>query len=92
MSRLFIDVREPEEFSTGYVEGAVNVPPSDLLRGAPVLQGIPKDTELVVYCVSGSRSNAAIHVLSELGFTNIQNGINKDQVIKKYHAKLALLT
>lgn len=84
MSRLFIDVREPYEYERGHVDGAINVPPADLLAGAKVLANVPKDTELVLYCLSGARSNASMHYLKQQGFTNLVNGINKDQVTARY--------
>jgi phage shock protein E len=84
MARLFIDVREPFEFARGHVEGAINIPPAEIMRGAKALDGVDKDTELVLYCLSGSRSNAAMHYFKQLGFTNVVNGINKDQVRSKY--------
>ena len=86
MTRIFIDVREPEEYARGHYEGAINIPPAQLLRGAPELADVPKDTELVLYCVSGSRSNASMIYLQRLGYTNLINGINKDQVKAKYGA------
>ena len=84
MQRLFIDVREPHEFVTGHVEGAINIPPSELMAGAAALTDVPKDTELVVYCLSGSRSNASINILRSMGYTNLINGINKNHVQANY--------
>ncbi len=84
VKQLIIDVREPEEFSTGHVDGAINIPPASLLTGATQLNGVDKDTELIVYCLSGSRSNASIQILKQLGFTNLINGINADHVRKNY--------
>lgn len=84
MERIFIDVREPFEFTRDHVNGAINLPPADLVNGAKALDGVPKDTELVIYCLSGSRSNVSIHYLKQLGFTNLVNGINKDQIKSKY--------
>lgn len=84
MDRIIIDVREPLEYKLGHVKGAINIPPSKLMAGAEKLNDIPKDTELVLYCVSGSRSNASMHYLQDLGFTNLVNGINKQQVKAKY--------
>jgi len=84
MNRIFIDVREPDEYARGHVEGAMNIPPSALLAGASDLNDIPKDTELVLYCVSGSRSNVAANILRSLGYTNLVNGINMHQVQAKY--------
>lgn len=84
MQRIFIDVREPFEFATGHVKGAINIPPSKLMAGAKKLDGVPKDTELVLYCLSGSRSNVSINILKGMGYTNLVNGINKSQVKAKY--------
>ena len=84
MKRLFIDVREPSEFARGHVNGALNVPPVQIMQGAKALAGVSKDTELVLYCLSGSRSNASINMLRQFGFTNLVNGVNKDQVRAKY--------
>ena len=84
MSRMIIDVREPFEFAMSHVKGAVNIPPSQLMKGAKQLEGIPKDTELILYCRSGSRSNVAINILNNQGYTNLINGINEPQVKAKY--------
>lgn len=84
MGKMFIDVREPSEFAMGHVKGAVNIPPSMLMAGAKQLEGVPKDTELVLYCHSGSRSNVSINILRSMGYTNLVNGINKNQVSAKY--------
>jgi phage shock protein E len=84
MSRVFVDVREPQEFALGHVEGAINMPPAALMAGAKELADMPKDTELVLYCVSGSRSNVSKQMLERMGYTNVVNGINKDQVRAKY--------
>lgn len=85
MERLFIDVREPFEYAMGHVKGAINIPPSKLVAGNVKLDQIPKDTELVLYCLSGSRSNVAMNILRGMGYTNLVNGINKNQVKAKYN-------
>jgi phage shock protein E len=84
VDRIYIDVREPFEYERGHIEGAINLPPEALMSGAAVLKDIPKDTELVLYCVSGSRSNASISILQSMGYTNLINGINQDHVRAKY--------
>jgi phage shock protein E len=84
MSRIFVDVREPYEFQRDHVEGAINLPPAELMAGAPILKDVDKNTELVLYCLSGARSNASMHYLKQLGFTNLVNGINKDQIRARY--------
>jgi len=84
MNYTVIDVREPEEFREGHVDGALNIPPSALMAGASELGTVAKDSPIIVYCRTGSRSNVAKQILESLGYTNITNGINKDQVIAKY--------
>lgn len=79
MSKVIIDVREPHEFARGHVKGAINLPPSRLMDPS-ALSSIPKDAEIIVYCISGSRSAVTKNILQRLGYTNVSNGINKDHV------------
>jgi len=53
---LLVDVREPREFDTGHLEGAVNIPVTELERR---LREIPPQASPVFICRSGSRSLAA---------------------------------
>lgn len=84
MKYTVIDVREPEEFASGHVSNALNIPPTALMRGAPELANISKDANIIVYCRTGSRSNVAMHILNQLGYNNVVNGINKDHVAANY--------
>ena len=77
-------MREPHEYATGHVDGALNIPPQEIMAGSPQLANIPKDTELLLYCKTGNRSKVAMILLAQQGFTRLTNGINKDQVIAKY--------
>ncbi|HEY1063829.1 MAG TPA: rhodanese-like domain-containing protein [Candidatus Saccharimonadales bacterium] len=85
---IVIDVREADEYAEGHVEGALNITATDLMSGASQLAQTPKDSEIIVYCRSGSRSNVAMHLLRQQGFTNLTNGINKDQVMARYGDRL----
>lgn len=82
MSTIIVDVREPSEFARGHVQGAINIPPSQLMAGAPQLKDVPKETPIILYCLSGARSNSSMRFLQAMGYTNLTNGINKDQVEK----------
>lgn len=84
MDYVIVDVREPEEFARGHVKGAINMPPAEIMAGARQIQNFPKDTPLILYCMSGARSNAAMNILRGMGYTNLTNGINKDQVEAKF--------
>ena len=82
---LIIDTREPLEYNMGHVEGAINISPMKFMAGGvpAELADTPKDEEIILYCVSGSRSNVVGHILRQFGFTNITNGINQGQVERK---------
>jgi phage shock protein E len=84
MKPVIIDVREPEEYASGHVAGALNIPPSKLMGQFHELDEFSKDTEIIVYCRTGARSNVAMHILKDKGFTNITNGINAEQVNARY--------
>ena len=84
MGKLIIDVREPQEYASGHVAGAINLPPSKLMSNLAELSSIAKDTEIILYCRSGSRSNVAMQILKTKGYTNLINGINQDQVKARY--------
>lgn len=60
-----VDVRTPEEFQGGHLEGAVNVPVDELETRLSELG--PKENKLVVYCRSGMRSARAAEVLRKAG-------------------------
>ncbi|MCX6728961.1 MAG: rhodanese-like domain-containing protein [Candidatus Saccharibacteria bacterium] len=85
MERIIIDVREPFEYEMGHVKGAINIPLSKLMSGSKKLNGNSNDTEIILYCNSGSRSGMATNILKSMGYTNVINGINKNQVIAKYN-------
>lgn len=87
MNQMIIDVREPDEFVVGHATGAINLPPDKLMAGAHELCDIAKDTKLIVYCRTGSRSNVAMHILRQQGFVNVINGINKEHVMARYSTK-----
>lgn len=71
---LIVDVREPHEFATGHVPGAINIP-----RGILEFQiwkhvGFPANPELdrtvILQCQSGNRASLAAQSLADLGFTH----------------------
>ena len=64
-----VDVRTPEEFAAGHIEGAVNIPVQDLPARMDELGR--KDEPIVVYCRSGARSGSAKRTLESAGYTNV---------------------
>lgn len=69
-----VDVRTPEEFAAGHIEGALNVPLDRVGEGVPAIKGLRKDGTILVYCRSGRRSAAAKATLEQLGYTHIMDG------------------
>jgi rhodanese-related sulfurtransferase len=67
---LLLDVREPEEYLTGHVPGAENIPQADL---ATRLHELPRDRPLMVICQVGSRSLRAAQFLTQVGFSRVAN-------------------
>lgn len=69
MEHIF-DVRTKEEYESGAVKGATNMPVEEILAGGiPLLE---KDAEIGVYCRSGGRSAVAKEVFEKHGFTPLQ--------------------
>jgi rhodanese-related sulfurtransferase len=64
-----LDVRTPEEFASGHVPGAVNIPYDQV---AARLAEIPKDKEVVLYCRSGRRAGLAAAELEKAGYADLQ--------------------
>ena len=63
-----LDVRAPEEFVTGHVPGAVNIPYDQV---AARLAEVPKDKDVVLYCRSGRRAALAAEVLAANGYSRL---------------------
>ncbi len=69
---LVVDVRTPEEFEKGHIEGAVNLPYDQTDRFIDTL-GDDRDRSIVLYCGSGRRAGIAQEALEEMGFTRVFN-------------------
>ena len=81
---LFLcDVRTPEEFATGHVEGAINIPYDTIKPNLPALAKIGKDENILLYCRSGRRSAIAMQTMSELGYRKLQNGGGIDSLASR---------
>jgi len=66
-----LDVRGADEYRDGHIAGALNIPVDQLASRAGVL-GVPRDSEIVVYCVSGKRAARAQETLTSLGYTHVK--------------------
>src|SRR5262245_39375061 len=67
-----VDVREKDEWRSGYLPGALHLPRGFLEMQAE--QKLPeKGAPIVVYCAGGVRSAFAAKSLQELGYTNVRS-------------------
>ncbi len=71
-----LDVRTPEEFAQGHLQGATLVPVQSLEETLPQLSPL-KGAKIIVYCHSGNRSAVASRLLADHGFIplNMEGGI-----------------
>lgn len=75
---LVLDVRTVEEFNTNHLHNATLIPLAEL-EGRLAELASYNETEIIVYCRSGSRSLEASNILVDHGFTKVFNmlgGIN----------------
>ena len=67
---IILDVRRPDEYATGHIPNAINVPNESI--GTSDIPELPdKDQLIMVCCRSGRRSKEAAEKLVKLGYTNI---------------------
>lgn len=75
-----IDVREPAEYASGHVPGAINIPRGVIefqVEAHPALACATdealalRERPLLLYCLSGGRAALATASLQELGFTRV---------------------
>lgn len=70
---VFIDVRTPEEYAAGHIEGARLLPYQTI--GKTIAAVVPdKETPLILYCTVGGRSGIALKTLKKMGYRNAVNG------------------
>jgi len=68
---LLLDVRTDEEFITGHIPNAINIPVDELEERLDELED--KNKIILVYCKSGTRSVIACEILEAANYTNIYN-------------------
>lgn len=67
-----IDVRTADEFAAGHLRGAAHIPHDQI--GAKIAALAPdRDAEILLYCRSGRRSEAALNTLKQMGYRNVRN-------------------
>ncbi len=70
VSHTIIDVRTPQEFSEGHIDGAVNINFFDETFLDQIAK-YEKKEPLFIYCKSGNRSGKAAKKITDLGFKQV---------------------
>lgn len=68
-----VDVRTPNEYNSGKIEGAINIDYLDKENFKAAFEKLNKDQALYIYCRSGSRSHESAIILEEMGFKEIHD-------------------
>ena len=68
---FLVDVRTPQEFAQGHVQGSVNIPLDQVQSNLSQFKG---KKNIVVFCRSGNRSTQAKRILDQNGIKNVYNG------------------
>ena len=67
-----VDIRSPQEYREGHLNNAINLPEYEIYRNAS--RFLPnKNSLIIVYCDTGSRSYNAFKRLRKMGYTNVYN-------------------
>jgi len=66
-----IDVRTKEEYDSGHLDGAINIPYETVVETIQDMRSVAPDTPIIVYCRSGNRSGQAFTSLKNAGYTNV---------------------
>lgn len=69
---VVIDVRTGQEFQSGHIQGAMNMPYTSIGEDIHT-STVAKDDHIVLYCKSGRRSGIAYDTLKALGYANVEN-------------------
>ena len=73
-----IDVRTPDEFAAGHLQGAINIDVESADFEGQV-SSLDKAGVYVLYCHSGRRAGIALDTMKGLGFTNLTNAGGIDE-------------
>lgn len=65
---VILDVRNPDEYQAGHIEGALNIPVTELAQRASELRDFKK---IYIHCKRGGRAKTAFETLNQMGMNNL---------------------
>ena len=84
-ANIVIDVRTPDEWSAGHLEGTKNIEWQDILN---IKNSFNKDEQIYLYCRSGNRSGRATQILIDAGYSNVTNAGSLEQASNLLNLKV----
>ena len=67
---ILVDVRSPQEFNEGHLNGAINIPEYEIRKR--IRNESPKlNQQIVLYCQYGGRSQDALNMMTRMGYNNV---------------------
>ncbi len=69
---IILDVRSSEEYKSGHIHGAVNIPHSEVVKRIGEIEKF-RERVVVVHCERGVRASHAEAVLRENGFVKVRH-------------------
>lgn len=68
-----LDVRRPEEYEEGHIQGSVLLPVQELSQETLDAAAVKKEDAVLLYCRSGGRSGHALHMMQQFGYKNVKH-------------------
>lgn len=69
---IIIDVRSPQEYREGHIDGAICIPDYQIKK--EISKYVKnKEENIILYCSTGHRSQKAQKILENMGYTNVYN-------------------
>ena len=99
---LLLDVREPDEFASGYIrkENHLTIPRGRLEFVAiqKIFREYGSDVKIVTYCFKGPRGLLSAYQLKKMGFTNVvnlkgglKNWLAQGRTLRSYFGEIKLV-
>lgn len=79
---VVIDVRTPQEYASGHIDGAINIDHSAIGQEIGKTK-VAKDDTVILYCRSGRRSEMAMETLKKMGYSKAVNYGGIDEAAKR---------
>ena len=81
-----LDVRNPMEFEMERIEESINIPLGELMNRIEEVKKLPKP--IIIHCLSGGRSAAAVNLLIQAGIEDVYNGGGLDTMKNMMYGKV----